>query len=423
MNTPSLTPRVFISHGPVPEGPPNQLSELLSTIAETVSRLGFEVYLDRDFGPHIAGEPFPPPLWKALDECAAAIVVWTPSAVSKSWWVLAEIGRLKNRCDHEPGFLVLPVFADGARPEDLKSDRWDPYDLHRIQGLSADSPSLLRSADSSSLLDYLAKRLTPVQTAWQAQQEYGDIYRALVERFQKLSESALKESLAALNSVVGQGTWVMARNLASAFLHARDLNAVKAAVQAVATADRGMAGEIALFVLPFVWLDETHAQWLRDIVGGPIDKHGAATLSESKHVCAMLVRRACREEPGWDALPVGNLVADDTGLELLVKTRRALRALYIDDSMTDEELRDQLQECPCVLYLPPEVYYDTEMLTPLRVTFPELTLFFRQMSPQDIEARGLDFVSYIQLPETPQDLEQQILTTYRHFLRFATYRS
>jgi hypothetical protein len=422
VNTPSLTPRVFISHGPVRQDPPNQLSELLSTIAETVSRLGFDVYLDRDFGPHIAGMPFDAPLWKELDECAAAIVVWTPSAVSESWWVLAEIGRLKNRCDHEPGFLLLPVFADGARPEHLKSDRWDPYELDRIQGLSTDSPSNFQGADSSSLLDSIAKRLSPVWEAWQAQQKYGDVFKTLVERFQKLNETTLKESLAALNSVTGQGKWSMARNLASAFLRAKDLQTVKAAIQAIIREERGMAVEIASIVLPFTWLDEDHAQLLRDIVVGPIDRHGAATLSTSKHACAMLVRRACQEEPGWKALSVGSLVDGDMGQMLLRKTRQALWDLYKDDSMTDEDLSYQLQLSPCILGLPRGVY-DVEMLQPLRETFPELTIFFPGMSAQDIEAGGLDFVSYIQLPETPPDLERQVMAVYRHFSSLTPHRS
>lgn len=409
MNTSSLTPRVFISHGPVSEGPPHQLSELLSTIAETVSRLGFEVYLDRDFGPHIAGKRFADPLWDALDECAAAIVVWTPSAVSESSWVPAEIGRLKNRYDHEPGFLLLPVFADGARPEDLKSPRWAPYDLDPIQGLSTEG------AHSSSLLDHIAEHLAPVHAAWQAQQEYGEVFLTLVESFQKLSDSALKDSLAALGSVAGQGAWSMARSLASAFLHSKDLAAVEAAVRALARADPASAGGIALFVLPFVWLDETHAQRLRDIVSGPVDKHGAATLSASQQTCAMLVRRACREEPGWDAVSVATLVADDMGLDILEKTRRALWKLYNDDSLTDEDLSYELQQVPCVLDLPPRPDYDVELLQPLRSTFPELTLLFRRMSPEDIEARGLDFVSYIQLPEKPPDIERQVMRIYRRF--------
>lgn len=415
VNTPSLTPRVFISHGPIPEGQPNQLSELLSTIPKTLRDLGFSVYLDRDFGPHIAGKPFAPPLWNALDECAAAVVVWTPSAVSESWWVLAEIGRLKNRCDHEPGFLLVPVFADGAKPEDLKSGRWDPYDLDRIQGLSTDSPSNnFPSADSWALLAYIAQRLSPVQAAWQAQQKYGDVFKTLVERFQKLSESTLEESLTALGSVVGQGKWSMARNLASAFLHSKDLAAVKAAVQAITREERGMAVEIASIVLPFTWLDENHAQLLRDIVVGPVDKHGAATLSTSKHACAMLVRRACREEPGWNAVSVGSLVGGDMGQVLLRKTRQALWDLYKDDSMTDEDLRYQLQLYPCILGLPRGVY-DVQMLQPLRATFPELTILLPGMSAQDIEAGGLDFVSYIQLPETPPDLERQVMAVYTHF--------
>lgn len=205
----------------------------------------------------------------------------------------------------------------------------------------------------------------------------------------------------------GQEPLLNAQALASAFLQARDLTTVSKSVEALCPADPGLAVEIATRVFPFTWLNETHAQWLRDIVTDPDKKRAAATGSKYQATCDMLFHRARPEsldEKDWVRYPVG--VAETDPDELLKKVREILRSdggmPGDEEGYTDEALRRRMRKTPSVLYLPPGVY-DAEMLRPLRETFPDLTLFFWKLRAEDVEARGLDFVSCVQLPENPTD--------------------
>jgi hypothetical protein len=152
--------------------------------------------LDRDFGSHLAGADFHPPLLDALHQCSAAVVIWTPSAISASPWVVSEVSYLKQaRFDLDRDFILLPVFADGASPKDLKTYPWSALELDRVQGLEADSPTLL---------DDIGSRLTPAQEAWDAQRQYGSAYDWLVAHLEGVSDSQLTAALQKFGAYSGE---------------------------------------------------------------------------------------------------------------------------------------------------------------------------------------------------------------------------
>ncbi len=381
-------PTLFLSHGPLSEAD----RTLLQHVADMGYEMGFDVYLDEDHARANAGNEYRPAMEEALSRCAAAVLFITPASLA-SVWVQYEAATLVRRSYDDSRLLILPVFADGATPAALTADaRWRPVDLAAWQGYSADDgefPVKLRATLTSLLASTLP---TP----------HGAVVEALSRRLAAASQQSLDEALRHLGITVSGPRWRKAEGLARALFEVVDPRVVGL----VATALAAEHPEIAMCVLntslPFACLSEDHAAWLRSVVGA---RRAAATGHKSSRTCTMLIRRACREEPAeWSSISAGGLVADDQGYRLLEDVRHGLRRVFADEEADDDDLRRWLRQQP-VLVILPATAVDMEVLRPVLLALPEVTLFFRSTSDDELERQGLGFVSSVQPPLRPETVE------------------
>lgn len=390
-------PGVFISHAALPE----PASTVLSDLSELARRLGFDVYLDRDFAAEVAGERYEPPLWEALHRCNAAIVLLTPDALDSAW-VKAEVSRLMGRKHDDPQLLIVPLFTHGTSPTDLDRQDWRPHRLGDLQGFDL---------SDTQAFDALAAKLNQLADTWRARRKFGDVYLALKARLSKVHREVLVEAITKIGGVDGP-TGDKAGILAWKLLENRNLGYLAASIETLGTAGARSAREILAIALPYAWLDESHASGLRSVIAAPKRQRGISTESTSLHTIHMLVRRACGTfPPSWTCLELPQFPADHPIDGLLRTARAVFSEVYQDWDMNDAQLRDLTQSRPCVLVLAPPIP-DPSMLEPLRNMLPHVALCFLGASDAELQSLGFPWVARLNPPLDPRK-ELEVLAMRR----------
>jgi hypothetical protein len=399
-------PSVFIGHGSLTG---DQHASLLSLI-EQLKEKDYQVFLDVDEPGHRAGTEFREPLDEWLHDCEACILIFTPEGIVSSDWLPNESFLVGNRMRREPEFILVTVFAGGAQPDQLTGGKWRPHRLDGLEGLTYEDPDFL---------DQLIGRLDVLHVRRRAFMEpLGKLVVYLTTTLRSIPPQLARVILHKLgHRVDGVRRVDLPLQLTLSLLATRDVDSLGESVMDLVPFDTVAAHDVFRICLPFAWLDDGVADALREAYSARPTRRAAATWTKSDITCGMLVRRACAQEPPWPVCVIPDYAGDNPSQDLLEAARRALVSHYWPpgESVSDDALRRDIELNPCVLVIPPPMP-DTDVLEPLRSTFPSATLLFSAVSYDDVRSMGHnDFVVYLDtLP--PPEVETEVLYKRRHVL-------
>jgi hypothetical protein len=139
---------------------------------EEFARNLFEMLLKNKFDPFLdlqlleAGDLWEDKLSDTVQSCDAAIILFTRKATESSKYILKELNWITG-VRRSKGIPIIPLYLDDVTVKDLKTDKFAPFDLDRIQGIKInESPNwisqvlaILKSASESRLSEFIQSTL------------------------------------------------------------------------------------------------------------------------------------------------------------------------------------------------------------------------------------------------------------------------
>ena len=391
---------IFISHSARADP---ALAELLETVHDALSVAWRYVFLDRTRLK--GGFAWRSEIEQALLRCHGAVVVVGQGTLT-SRWVLTETALLKTRKNVSPTFPLVPLIVPPMTAERLrKSKSLEPVRLEDYQGVvMADLDAA--AAAVAGVMRPLVRRFAPTAPQVLAELKIAGMLGTL-------DPDVLKAAGAHLG--LEPQHWALdpqpARLLARRLLESR-IEALLQAVDTLRFFNPAVAAQVFEVVAPFTWVNWQAAAEIAEVAAAPQPPRAVGVNSTQTLTCRMYV--SC----GAPTFRVGEMTggfSEEMAEEFGRHVRVTLSELFGQPPgglLGDSDLQSYLRQYKVVMIVPhppPE----NAVLAEVKVTFPELTLFFAAgtEAAAELEARGLDYVRLLS-PELVPDEETAALEHY-----------
>lgn len=241
-------PRVFISYGR--KDAPKALLDALE------ARLGAEgFHVLRDTTELTVGQEWRHEIWGWLEDCHAAIVVFSPSCLTSDF-VAFEVSVLRSRRSRNPHFPLVPVLA-GIEAGSLKAGRYAPASVGELTAVR-------HGADETQTIDAILPALAPALAAAEAT-PFATLAKKLAGRLAGFSAGDVALAMDRLGGP--PPGWVStgdpARDLARRLLsvnHGALAGALKSLREVATTLQKAELSAVALEAYPFTWVHPEAAE-------------------------------------------------------------------------------------------------------------------------------------------------------------------